>query len=536
VTGREPVTPNLLGVGRVDPTVPGQPWWRYRRGVAEPWRDVALGARRTAAASPASTPPPAPPAPGTLGGDHPSLAHERPVEVVVAESRSPLPFVVGGLALLAVLAYAARLGTTSLGSFVIPVAGMLLAYAAAIWQTRAHPDEPWIGRWLLAGVGFKLLACYLRYLTLIVGYENRQQGGDANRYHQTGRELALFWMHKGPDPGLANFRRTNFVNWFDGITQYLFGWDFLAGFFVFGLLAAAGSYMWYRAAADTVPILDKKLFFIFVMFAPSVVFWPASIGKEALMQLGIGAMSLGLARLLTRRLLVGLAIVAAGGWFVWVVRPHLLAIVAVSGGFAYLVGRVRADRGGVVLSRPIGIIVVAVLVGFTVSQGASYLGLKDFSLNSVETTLNEQTARTATGGSQFDPGSNSLSPIHLPQRVVNVLLRPFPWEVATGFQLLASLESALLVALMILRFSSLRAALRHSRTMPFLLYAWVMTLLYCMAYAAFANFGLLVRQRSLVFPAVLLLIAVDPLLARRMEAEDRRDALGPDLASVDERS
>ena len=371
----------------------------------------------------------------------------------------------------------------------------------------------------------KLVASYLRYITLVVGYEGKNRAGDATRYHETGHELALWWLNKGPDPNLPNYRRTNFVYWFDGVVQTIVGNDFLAGFFVFGLLAVAGSYMWYRAAADVVPILDKRLYFLFIMFAPSIIFWPSSVGKEALMQLGIGALSLGLARLVQRRIFAGLLICAPAGWLVWVVRPHLLAIVAVAGGFAYLVGRVKSSRGGILLSRPLGIIVIAILVGFTVSQGAEYLGLEDFSLNSIEQTLDEQTERTSQGGSKFDPGDNSLNPIDLPasphdgaRASVPVGSRELvPAARVTRVDVVGGLDRR-----------AVQFGARHRsetrRRMPFLLYGWLLVLLYCAAYAAFANFGLLVRQRSLVFPALLLLLAVDPVLAARAERRAMEEA------------
>ena len=519
---RDPVPPDLLGIGRVDPTVPGQPWWRYRRAELP---DVPARLELQGHDGPGERldPADAPAGDGQGADDEPERA--TPIEVMLAEKRSPLPFVLLGFLLLICLYFASRGGNmTSAGSLVVPIVGLLFASGAAIWQTRRHPDEPFLLRWLVLAFVAKLVASYLRYITLVVGYEGKNRAGDATRYHETGHELALWWLHKGPDPNLPNYRRTNFVYWFDGVVQTIVGNDFLAGFFVFGLLAVAGSYMWYRAAADVVPILDKRLYFLFIMFAPSIVFWPSSVGKEALMQLGIGALSLGLARLVQRRIFAGLLICAPAGWLVWVVRPHLLAIVAVAGGFAYLMGRVKSSRGGMLLSRPLGIIVIAILVGFTVSQGAEYLGLEDFSLNSIEQTLDEQTERTSQGGSKFDPGDNSLNPIDLPARLTTVLVRPFPWEVENSFQLLASLESMLLVALIVARFSSVRASLRNARRMPFLLYGWLLVLLYCAAYAAFANFGLLVRQRSLVFPALLLLLAVDPVLAARAERRAMEEA------------
>ena len=157
---------------------------------------------------------------------------------------------------------------------------------------------------------------------------------------------------------------------------------------------------------------------------------------------------------------------------------------------------------------------------FAVSQGAEFLGIDDLSISSIEAELDEQTERSAQGGSQFDNGGNSLNPINLPHGAVTVLLRPFPWETDSNLQLLASLESALLVALIVVRFSSVQAALVGARATPFLLYCWVLTILYAATFSSFANFGLLVRQRSLVLPALFVLLAVEPL-RRRVDPIDR---------------
>ena len=295
----------------------------------------------------------------------------------------------------------------------------------------------------------------------------------------------------------------------------------VAGFFVFGLLALAGSYLWYRAATFAVPILNKRAFLVAWCCAPSIVYWPSSIGKESLMQLGIGTMALATAYLMGQRLLVGLAVGAAGGWLIWVVRPHLLALVTVAAAFAYVAGRVRdGTRGlGGLMSRPAGLIAVALLMVFTVTQGAEFLGIEELSLSSIEAELDEQTERSSQGGSEFDSGENSLNPINLPRGAVTVLLRPFPWETDSSLQLLASLESIILAAIIIVRIPSLQVSLRRARTMPFLLYCWVLTALYAVSFASFANFGLLVRQRSLVLPALFVLLCVEPKLDRRRAAE-----------------
>jgi hypothetical protein len=422
-------------------------------------------------------------------------------------ARNGLGFGIAGGALLAITAVGSQLGANSLGVVLVPLAGLLLAGAASRRIARLHPDEAWVGRWLVLAVVAKLGASYYRYHTITNEYAGV---ADASGYDDFGRRFAAAWLNGGSAPDLPDLRQTNFIRWFTGVVYYVFGTNMVAGFFVFGLLAVIGSYLWYRATADAVPRVDKRLYLALVLFAPSVAFWPSSIGKESLMQLGIGAVALATAHLLRQRLAKAAVVGFAGGWLLWVVRPHLLALVTLAAGCAYAGGRVRA-RGGAMrssIARPVGLLGVAFLVAFTVSQGAKFLGIEDLSLSSIEAELDEQTERSSQGGSEFDSGDNSLNPINLPAGAVTVLLRPFPWETESPLQLLSSLESAVLAGLIVARLSSVRAALIGARSTPFLLYCWVLVILYAATFSSFANFGLLVRQRSLVLPALFVLLAV----------------------------
>ena len=126
---------------------------------------------------------------------------------------------------------------------------------------------------------------------------------------------------------------------------------------------------------------------------------------------------------------------------------------------------------------------------------------------------------------------------------VTVFLRPFPWEVESSLQILASLESMALAALIVWRFKSLRTALARSREAPFLMLCWVLTGLYAVSFASFANFGLLVRERSLVLPALFVLLSVDPIRrgcricrrrARRSTGPNARSSRGSDLTKREE--
>jgi hypothetical protein len=336
--------------------------------------------------------------------------------------------------------------------------------------------------------------------------------GDATVYDTYGRRYANSWLGKPGAflPQLDDLRKSNFLRWFTGIVYYLFGRDIIAGFFVFGLIALVGSYLWYRAAVISIPFLNRKLFLILMLFAPSLAFWPASIGKEALMQFGLGGIALGTAHVLNGRLLHGLLVSFPAAWLVWTVRAHLLGLAVFAAAFAYIAGRTpKADNPRAGLIKPLGLVLVSLLAVFAVTQGAKALGIDGLSLSSVQSQLEATQASTEQGGSSFNQDI-SLSPLRLPQDAVTVLLRPFPWEVQSANQILASLEGMALIAFMVLRRRSLAISLRKLRERPFIFYCWTLTLIYVMLFQAFGNFGLLVRQRSILLPALYVLLCLEP--------------------------
>ncbi len=459
----------------------------------------------------------APPAPPGAPGDGSGTDAPPPPEPVAPGAASlpegGLRLALVGVGVLFLTALVARLGIDFMGLVLVPAAGIVFAVAAGRTIARRRPDEAWIGRFLVLGVVVKVVASYVRYLTLVGSYDGQ---GDAIMYDEYGRKFADAWMGNGIVPELDNWRKTNFIRVFTGWVYFIFGSNVVAGFFIFGLLALVGSYFWYRASVDAVPGMNKKLYLGLVLFAPSIAFWPSSIGKEALMQLGIGVAALGTSYLVRQRLLIGLAIGLSGGWLLWVVRPHLLALVTLAAGCAYVAGRIRGSKTGVgsFAGRPVGVLIIALLMAFAVSQATKSLGISELSLSAIETELDEVSAQTGQGGSKFDSGGNSLNPLNLPMGAVTVLFRPLPYEVRTPFELLASLESMILLVLIVKRFPSVRTALRRARGSPFLLYCIVLLILYAATFSSFANFGILARQRSLVMPALFVLIAVNPVAPR----------------------
>jgi hypothetical protein len=513
-----PVSPDedpVSGEKGVDPSLGGAPWWAYRR----PPVSRVERARRTPALRTRLGPRPerttVPDADASEPGSPPQL--EPPSRTPLTEwVPSGQPAAIVAISLVVATIIATRgMGLDSAGAWLLPGAGLAAAVAFGQRCRRVHPDEPWLPQLLLLGVVVKLAASWLRWYTLTDAYDGV---GDASRFDLAGRRLVAEWTGGPPAPQLDNLRQTNFLKWLTGITYYLFGQSLVGGFLLFGLIAVIGSYFWYRALVDAVPFTNRRLFLIFMMFAPSVVFWPSSLGKEALMQLGVGAVAWATSLALRGRFVAGIPLMAGGGWLLWIVRPHLLALVTLAAAVPYFLGRFGGAKESSFFTRPVGMVAVALLVVFTITSGAKFLGIEKLSVESVQEQLDEETARSQKGGSQFSHPGNTLNPIFLPLNAVTVLFRPFIWEARSGFQLLAALESSVVIFLIVKRFESVRFAFQRCRRWPFLLYCWILLALYCMTFAAIANFGLLNRQRSLVLPALYALIAVEPALAR---AHDR---------------
>ena len=84
-----------------------------------------------------------------------------------------------------------------------------------------------------------------------------------------------------------------------------------------------------------------------------------------------------------------------------------------------------------------------------------------------------------------------------------------------------------MLVLIVKRWSSVRTAFRRARESPFLLYCIVLILLWAATFSSFQNFGLLVRQRSLVMPALFVLLSINPMPARPRGEPKPQDLVMP---------
>lgn len=296
-----------------------------------------------------------------------------------------------------------------------------------------------------------------------------------------------------------------------GIVFAVIGTNQLAAFVVFAWFAWLGTVFFYRAYTVTFPDADGRRYALMLFFLPSLLFWTSDVSKEALMMLSLGVAALGAARVLARQrrgyplLLLGTAIGVA-------IRPNELALLLVAFTIALFFRRHderRQLRGVRRLSTAFFVIVMlAVLAVLTVkfvhSSASSLSGvLHQLGKHNTGTT---NTSVAAGFGSSNVP--YSADPLLYPRDIYTVLFDPLPITARSITQLLASAENTVILVLVLASLRRLRLAWRAGRERPYVLLCTIYAALFIYVFAALGNLGLITRERTLLFPFLLILLAI----------------------------
>jgi hypothetical protein len=417
-------------------------------------------------------------------------------------------------------------GAMVVGPVLVAISAPLLA--AAI---RREAD-PRMAKIIVTAFVVKMLGALVRYAVTFEVYAGR---ADAGGYHGSGRRLAeAFWdgnwatVYAAEVPKMGG---TEFMRLVTGAVYIGTGPTKLGGFLVFSWLGFWGLYWFYRAFRVGFPEGDHRRYALLLFFLPSLLYWPSSIGKEAWMLCTLGLTAYGVALILRYRtrgylvLFLGLAATAA-------VRPHVSLLVFAALFIAYLLRR-RSwhDSATGLLGRLGGLAVLTLVGGLVLVQAASYFNIEDVKPGSVDTVLDRTEGQSGTGGSQYEV-SRPKSPAEYPEAVMTVLFRPYPWEAGNAQAMVAALEGTLLALVFVLSIPRLVRLPRLLVTTPYVTFAAAYTAMFIFAFSSVGNFGIITRQRTQVFPLVLVLLAI-PLAERaRGAAAPRGRARSEQLAPV----
>lgn len=372
------------------------------------------------------------------------------------------------------------------------------------------------------GLAAKMVGTLVRYFFITVIYNDN---GDAGVYSGAGAILMDLYrqgIFTTEPPGLTNRgAETARIAVVVGVIYTVTGVSRYAASFVFSWLCFIGQLLMFRAFRRGVPTGDARRYLVLVMFLPSMLFWPSSIGKEALMVFCIGLASYGAAQLVGSRVRVGgIAMFLLGVAGLFYIRPHMALISITALGFAAAVSTIAGfsateDKEGKGRAFAIRMVALVVLIGaasVATTQLHSVLGDGTEGAGGIQGVLDKTKAQTGEGGSKFEPVAVT-TPLDIPMATITVLFRPFPWESPNLNGLIASSEGALLMVLMVV---GRRRVLNWAKSLaryPYLVYCLAFAFTFFIAFSYIGNFGILARQRTQMLPLALTMLAM-PALAR----------------------
>ena len=412
----------------------------------------------------------------------------------------------------------------------------ILAFAAHRLAQRLGriDDDPEIAQIVFAAFWAKMLGALTRAAVVSWAYGGVSDGSD---YHKFGSVLAptfrtFDFSQAGPWSG------TDFMRNFTGIVYSFTGASQVSGAIVMSFLSFLGAVLLWRAFKMAVPNGAVRRYALLVLFLPSMLYWPSSLGKEGWALFCLGVASYGVARVLTGRIGSGVLIVAAGMWGITLLRPHVAITMFCGIALAGLLGKPRGDVGKSSLLRIVLFGVLLAVGTYLATSTAEFFGVPSLNEETVNQQLADAEGRTQDAGSAFTP-FNMSNPANTPLAIVTVIYRPFPIESGSFVALASSMEGVFLLVLAWRGRAGLRSLGRSMRRTPYIAYCVGVMLTLIYAFSAFSNFGILSRQRTQLLPFYIALVCLPTWRREGLATEEAvaaRDEAAPtayDLTPVD---
>lgn len=427
--------------------------------------------------------------------------------------------------LLLAMAIFVNVGTYNLAAAAILLVLITVCSAYAFRRMADADGDPTLLLILLGALFAKLVFSLARYWMVNSLYGG---GGDSNRYDADGWDFAelvrggtLFPPVEEVSGGESG---TGTIVRLTGYFYAVVGRSIFAGFFFYSWLAFWGCVLCWRGFRHAFPEGDSRRYMLLVLFWPSLLFWPSSIGKDAVMVFLLGVATYGASRLLAPKPwawgVIPFGIGVAG---MMLIRSHvaLMAVLAVAVATAFaLLGGTKADnaRGRGRAVRFGGLVVMAVLAMAAMTQTTRFFSEEAGQATSTTEALELTVERTQQGGSQFQP-IVVTNPVQVPAATVSVLFRPFPWEARNVGSLISAGEAAMIGVLFIVSWKRLRRWPGSAWRRPILIYGLLYSLMFVVAFSSIGNAGILARQRSQMLPVLFFAFAVPVTKWWRSERE-----------------
>lgn len=366
---------------------------------------------------------------------------------------------------------------------------------------------------VLAGLALRVVGSFAYYWV----FQSFYGGGDYVLYYERGLEYAA---------RMNDFDFSMFVNadeWWGGrwwFTQFIFfpagmiiavlGPHILSGFIIFSMLAFLGLIGFGIAFHRSFPEVPIQRYLFWIVLFPSLWFWSAALGKDALLLCGLGLAAWGFVGRAGR---INWLLLCLSMFLIFGVRPQVAALVA----FAMVLAQWASTAQRWTVNNTLQSI--ALLVGGLVAIhfGMSAIGVGGIDAQGVSEYMAARSESAAHGQTNLDATGTGWASV--PMAIVNILFRPAPFESASPTILLASAELWGLWVLAFLRRRNIMSALRQWRSHRLLTFALVFIIVYSAALGMLiVNLGIIARQRIFLFPFIFLLFEARPVVEMTAQA------------------
>jgi hypothetical protein len=409
-----------------------------------------------------------------------------------------------------IAAAAGKLPSAPIGIVIVGIVLLAVSVPIARRLGRAEGD-PRLTTLLLIGLLLHFLASPAQIFV-----DNHAYHGvaDFSGYVHQGAALssnfrALHFTTQGA--GLRSALGDGSVSIAAGIVFALVGVNEIAAFWVFAWFSWLGAIFFYRAFCLTFPEGEHRRYALMLFLLPSLLFWTSDVSKEAIMMLALGITSLGAARALSRQRR-GYSLIAIGTAMGIFTRPNEYALLL--GAFTIAMFFRPSDASGRprVVRRLGTLIFLAVILAVTAVSTVKFVHSNAGTVSTIIGSHHKKTANTNSATAAAGLGSSNVpfskDPLLYPRDIYTVLFDPLPITARSITQLLASGENTVILVLVLTSLRRLRSVYRAGRERPYVLLCAVYTLGFIYAFAALGNLGLITRERTLLFPYLLVLLAI----------------------------
>jgi hypothetical protein len=288
--------------------------------------------------------------------------------------------------------------------------------------------------------------------------------------------------------------------------------------FFSSVLGFCGSLYFCRAFSLWATPSQLKSYAAIMLFLPSFVTWTSIFGKDSWVCLGLGLAAYGYSVLLKARTRRGLWSLLIGIGITTAIRPHISLTLVASMALAYLWGLTRSTRGSIV-TKAGTILLLGSMVAGLIAVASSFIGVADFSIDTVGEYAIRRSARSAGAGNssvevRIAPGIGGVLRA-FPRGIIRVLFQPFPWQIDGFNSGLAGAENIFLLFYILFNARRLRTLVRGVWKEPYLLFSFAILMLLLLMLSLISNLGLISRERAQALPFLFALIAGAKAARRR---------------------